>query len=98
MTTTFASELLSRCGVRLIELDGVMSAGIWSWLNSIILREAIATFSPDAPILYLDGNGIPDRYKEYRGAPDLEKDSPFHNPSSKSDPGWDIPILPVRHE
>lgn len=83
MTMAFASELLSISGVRLIELNGTMRVGVWSWLDNKMLREAVQVFSPDAPIVYLDGNGIPDRYKTYLGAPHLDDEPPYHHQCRK---------------
>lgn len=77
-----------------MQLDGVMTVGVWSWLDCLTLREAIAAYSPDAPIRYLDGNGIPDQYKEYRGAPELDRKPPIRNPTHPPELGWDLPIWP----
>lgn len=59
-----ASRILAKAGVRLMNLDEVMTVGIWSDLDSKELRWALAMFgSGDTPWLYLDGPGTPERYK-----------------------------------
>lgn len=79
-----------------MELDGVMTVGVWSWLDSAALREAIWTFSPEAPIRYLNGNGIPDRYKQFRGAAELDQNLnpklPIRNPTLPPELGFELPI------
>jgi hypothetical protein len=68
---------LDAAGIRLIEIEGVMHAGVWSWLDGPELRTALAALgSAEAPILYLDGPGVEDRYKEYKGDPALEREPP----------------------
>jgi hypothetical protein len=50
--------------MRLMELNGVFTVGLWSDLDCREIREALKLFgSGDAPVRYLDGSGIPDRYK-----------------------------------
>ena len=48
-----------------MEIDGRFTIGIWSDLDSPTLRAAIRVFHPDEmpPVRYLDGAGIPDRFK-----------------------------------
>jgi len=59
-----ASAGLNRAGVRLMQLDGVTTVGIWSDLDGPELRKALRTFGSDQlPIRYLDGSGVPARYK-----------------------------------
>jgi hypothetical protein len=60
-----ADRVLRLNGVRLFILSGVETIGIWSDLDGPHLREALALFHPDGmpPIRYLDGPGIPMRYK-----------------------------------
>jgi hypothetical protein len=66
-----ASELLSWAGVRLMEVDGVVTVRVWSDLNCLEIRDALRVLgSGDAPVRYLDGSGIPDRYKLRRVAGD----------------------------
>jgi hypothetical protein len=66
-----ASELLSCAGVRLMEIGGVMTVGVWSDLDGPEIRDALRVFgSGDAPVRYLDGSGISDRYKVRRVAGD----------------------------
>ncbi len=59
-----ASAVLNRTGARLMQLDGVTTIGIWSDLDGPELRKALRTFGSDRlPIRYLDGAGVPVRYK-----------------------------------
>ena len=59
-----ASAVLSEAGVRLMQLDGVTTIGIWSDLDGPKVRAALAAFGSDQlPIRYLDGAGVPMRYK-----------------------------------
>jgi hypothetical protein len=59
-----ASAVLSRAGVRLMRIDGADIVGIWSDLDSPEVRQALRTFGSDSlPVRYLDGDGIPMRYK-----------------------------------
>jgi hypothetical protein len=48
-----------------MEIDGVFTIGIWSDLDSPTLRDAIRVFHPEGmpPVRYLDGAGIPPRFK-----------------------------------
>ena len=65
-----ASAVLADAGVRLMQLNGDMTIGIWSSLDSPVLRAALRVFGSDqAPICYLDAPPvpIPDKYKVYRG-------------------------------
>src|SRR5215469_17965917 len=59
-----ASRLLSEAGVRLMEINGVFTVGIWSDLDSPALRAAIRMFHDSGmpPIRYLDGPGIPPEF------------------------------------
>lgn len=62
-----ASGILSAAGVRLMELDGCMSVGVWSDLDGPEVRAALAVFgSGRLPVRYLDGAGVPMRYKARR--------------------------------
>jgi hypothetical protein len=64
MEPSLASRTLERAGVRLIHLDGAISIGVWSDLDRPEIRLAIRAFgSGRLPVRYLDGNGIPTRYK-----------------------------------
>ncbi|HJT89213.1 MAG TPA: hypothetical protein VJ732_15200 [Bryobacteraceae bacterium] len=64
-----ASAVLNRTGVRLMQLDCVTTIGIWSDLDGPELRKALRTFGSDRlPIRYLDGAGVPARYKLRRAA------------------------------
>jgi hypothetical protein len=59
-----ASAVLHRAGVRIMQLDGITTIGIWSDLDGPEVRRALGTFgSQQLPIRYLDGAGIPIRYK-----------------------------------
>jgi hypothetical protein len=64
---------LAKAGVRLIQQHGVMKIGVWSWRDNAALRAALRTCeSESAPIVYLDGPGVPHRFKEFRGAKELD--------------------------
>jgi hypothetical protein len=57
-----ASALLNRTGCRLMELDGRVTIGIWADLDGPEIRAAVRAFG-NPPVKYLDGVGIPHRYK-----------------------------------
>lgn len=64
-----ASTVLNRAGIRLMQLDGVTTIGIWSDMDGPEIRKALCTFGSDRlPVRYLDGAGIPVRYKLRRAA------------------------------
>ena len=66
---TRASRVLAHADVRLMQIDGQLVIGIWSDLDSIEIRYALELFgSGDAPVRYLDGPGIPDRFRLRRVA------------------------------
>ena len=59
-----ASALLNRAGVRIVALDGGATIGVWSDLDGPEVRAALRTFGSDRlPLRYLDGAGVPMRYK-----------------------------------
>lgn len=59
-----ACSVLNRAGVRLMEVDGVTTVGIWSDLDGPEIRKALRAFgSHQLPVRYLDRAGIPARYK-----------------------------------
>jgi len=59
-----ASAILSRTGVRLMALDGGMTIGLWSDLDGPEIRAALRAFgSEHVPVRYLDGAGVPMKYK-----------------------------------
>jgi hypothetical protein len=61
---TRASAILSWAGMRLMELNGVTTVGLWSDLDCPEIRRALRVFgSGDLPVRYVDGPGIPVRYK-----------------------------------
>lgn len=64
-----ASKVLGRTGVRIVQLEGVTTIGIWSDLDGPEIRKALHIFgSSQLPVRYLDGSGIPARYKLRRVA------------------------------
>jgi hypothetical protein len=66
-----ASAVLSRAGVRIMQLEGVTTIGIWSDLDGPDVRNALRSFgSGHLPVRYLDGTGVPERYKLRRVAGD----------------------------
>jgi hypothetical protein len=59
-----ASALLNRAGVRLMALEGGATIGVWSDLDAPEVRAALRAFGSDRlPARYLDGTGVPVRYK-----------------------------------
>ena len=59
-----ARALLNRTGVRIMQLDGVTSIGVWSDLQAPEIRAALRTLGSERlPVRYLDGAGIPMQYK-----------------------------------
>jgi hypothetical protein len=59
-----ASAVLNRAGVRLMQLDGVVTIGIWSDLDGPEIRDALRTLgSGQIPVRYLDTAGVPPQYK-----------------------------------
>jgi hypothetical protein len=62
-----ASAILSAAGIRLMELENGLSVGVWSDLDGPEVRAALRTFGSDGlPVRYLDGAGVPMRYKARR--------------------------------
>jgi hypothetical protein len=59
-----ASRTLNRAGVRLMTIDAQATVGIWADLDSAELRQALRLLGLGrAPVRYLDGSGVPMRYK-----------------------------------
>lgn len=59
-----AGKILAANGVRLMQLDGVPTVGLWSDLDGPYTRAALMRCgSGKWPVRYLDGAGIPVRYK-----------------------------------
>jgi hypothetical protein len=59
-----ATALLNQSFVRIMRLDGVFTVGVWSDLDGANIRAALRTLDMDhLPVRYLDGAGIPLRYK-----------------------------------
>ena len=59
-----ASGVLMRGGVRIMALEGGATIGVWSDLDGPEVRAALRTFGSDGlPVRYLDGSGIPMRFK-----------------------------------
>jgi hypothetical protein len=64
-----AGEVLSQAGIRLMELEGGTTVGLWSDLDSPAVRAALRVFrSHLLPLKYLDGPGIPAKYQLRRVA------------------------------
>lgn len=62
-----ASAVLNRAGVRIMALDGGATIGVWSDMDGPEVRAALRTFGSDRlPLRYLDGAGVPMRYKVRR--------------------------------
>lgn len=63
----FASAVLNRAGVRIMRLEGAATIGVWSDLDGPEVRAALRTLTMESmPVRYLDGAGIPMRYKVRR--------------------------------
>ena len=61
-----ASVVLGRAGVRLLD-DHRRSVGVWSDQDSADVRQALAVMGVSRqPVRYLDGPGIPDRFRVRR--------------------------------
>ena len=59
-----ATAVLNRAGVRSMRLDAGQLTGIWSDLDSPVIREALRVLEADQlPVRYLDGPGVLVRYK-----------------------------------
>ena len=62
-----ASTVLRRAGVRIMALEGGATIGVWSDLDGPKVRAAFRILGSDRlPIRYLDGAGVPMRYKVRR--------------------------------
>jgi len=67
-----ASAVLNRGGVRIMQLDGATTIGIWSDLDGPEIRKALRTFGSDhLPVRYLDGAGVrtQDKLRHVEGEP-----------------------------
>src|SRR5262249_39601601 len=63
-----AIAVLNRAGVRIMELEGGKTIGIWSDLDGPEIRAALRALGSDRlPVRYLDGADIPERYRRRRG-------------------------------
>jgi hypothetical protein len=61
---TRASYVLSRAGVRIMQVEGVTTIGVWSDLDGPRIRAALHSLESNLlPVRYLDGAGILIRYK-----------------------------------
>jgi hypothetical protein len=59
-----ASAVLHHAGVRLMQVESVTTIGVWSDLDGPDVRKALRVLGSNRPpILYLDGVGVPMRYK-----------------------------------
>jgi hypothetical protein len=59
-----ASAVLQRAGVRIMDISGVVTVGLWSDLDGPDVRSALSVLgSSGLPVRYLDSSGIPMRYK-----------------------------------
>lgn len=62
-----ASGVLNRSGVRIMAIEGGATIGVWSDLDGPEVRAALRAFASDGlPLRYLDGAGVPMRYKVRR--------------------------------
>lgn len=62
-----ASAMLNRAGVRIMDLEGGATIGVWSDLDGPEIRAAVRTLGmADLTVRYLDGAGVPMRYKARR--------------------------------
>lgn len=67
----WAEATLFKNGARIIELDGVMTVGIWGDLDSKDLRDAAAIRFPGTPTSYLDQPDVPaaEKIRKVAGEP-----------------------------
>lgn len=64
---TRASVELNRAGIRIMAFEDGATIGVWSDLDGPGVRAALRTLGMSGlPVLYLDGDGIPMRYKVRR--------------------------------
>jgi hypothetical protein len=105
-----ASDIMTRTGSRIMTLSGgVLAIGIWSDLDWLGVRAALRVFDLDQlPVRYLDGAGIPLRYKVRRvdGEPvplnvliGMEQNpaEPWkHRDRMLAEIGWGAQPIPVR--
>jgi len=64
---TRASTVLNRAGVRIMALEAGATIGVWSDLDGPEVRAALRAIGSDRlPVRYLDGAGVPMRYKARR--------------------------------
>lgn len=62
-----ARRLLNRAGVRIMILESGATIGLWSDLDGPDIRAAVSTLGlAGLPVRYLDGTGVPIRYKVRR--------------------------------
>ena len=62
-----ATALLNQAGVRIMRLETGDAIGVWSDLDSAAVRNALLTLGAgELPVRYLDGPGVPLRYKSRR--------------------------------
>lgn len=61
------SDVLNRAGVRIMSLEEGATIGVWSDLDGPTVRAALRTLGMSGlPVRYLDGAGVPMRYKVRR--------------------------------
>jgi hypothetical protein len=66
---TLASSVLGHGGVRIMTLETGVAIGLWSDLDGPEVRAALRVFGSDhLPVVYLDGPGVPPRFKLRRVA------------------------------
>lgn len=64
LDTDRAVRLLNRAGTRIMRTDAGITIGLWSDKDAPHIRAALLTLGMDGlPVRYLDGEGIPARYK-----------------------------------
>ncbi len=62
-----ACDVLNRTGVRILALEGGAAIGVWIDLDGPEIRAALRTLGMGGlPVRYLDGDGVPMRYKVRR--------------------------------
>jgi len=56
--------VLNRAGVRIVQMGGVFTIGVWSDVDGPEVRAALRTLHMhELPLRYLDEDGIPESYK-----------------------------------
>jgi len=87
----WASSVLNAAGVRIVLVDGGAKIGLWSDLDSPEIRAALRTLQiAGLAVCYLDGPGVPMRYKLRRSGGDPVPLSVLNEMEQQGDEPWKI--------